>query len=257
MADSSTTIDCAGVAGTLLNSLGLRLPPVAVCLAEAIPDGVAPHRGTVPAGCVFWERAAHGAFATAAADHALCAVGMHTHHLADSPAAYASELAHVLEMMAGLEYVREQDVASIPVVQSPVRHVVYAPLAQTPLPPDVVLLFADSRQGLVITEAAQQVDQEFPPALGRPACAAVPQAVNSGRATMSLGCCGARAYLDGFTEDTALWALPGTKVALYAARIAKLAQANQVLARFHAVRRGQVSAGETPTYAESLARLQG
>ncbi len=256
MVDSGT-VDYAAVAAALQERLGLRLPPIAVCLTESVPDGVPMHHGSVPAGCVFWEQAARGVFATVAADHALCAVGVHTHHLVDPPAAYASELANVLEVMAGMEYVREQDVAGIPVVRTPVRHVVYAPLAQTPLPPDVVLLFADARQGLVIAEAVQQVDPELPPALGRPACAAVPQAVNSGRAALSLGCCGARAYLDSFTDDTALWALPGAKVALYAARVAKLAQANDVLGRFHALRRDQVAAGEAPTYAESLARMQG
>ncbi len=109
----------------------------------------------------------------------------------------------------------------------------------------------------MITEAIQQVDLDVPPALGRPACAMVPQAINSGRAALSLGCCGARAYLDNLTDDTALWALPGEKIALYAARIARLAAANDVLGRFHALRRVDVAGGSTPTYADSLARMKG
>lgn len=249
--------DYPSIARILQDALGLKLPPIAVCLADTVPASVPAQRGRVPAGCVFWELAAHGAIATSAPDHDLCAVGVHTHHLADPSPHHARELANVLQVMAGMEYVREQDVAGIPVLRDAVRHVVYAPLAQTPLAPDVVLLFAHARQGLVITEAIQQVDPELPPALGRPACAVVPQAVNSGRAALSLGCCGARAYLDAFTDDTALWALPGAKIALYAARIAKLAAANDVLGRFHALRREDVVAGNTPTYAESLARMQG
>ena len=249
--------DYFSIAAVLHNALGLKLPPIAVCLTDTIPEGVPAHEGRVPAGCVFWELAARGVIATSAPDHDLCAVGVHTHHLADPSPHHPRELANVLKVMAGMEYVREQDVAGIPVLRDPVRHVVYAPLAQTPLAPDVVLLFADSRQGLVITEAIQQVDPELPLALGRPACAVVPQAVNSGRAALSLGCCGARAYLDAFTDDTALWALPGAKIALYAARIAKLAAANDVLGRFHALRREDVVAGNTPTYAESLARMHG
>ena len=248
--------DHASIAATLQGALGLKLPPIAVCLTDTIPEGVLAHRGRVPAGCVFWELAARGAIATSAPDHDLCAVGVHTHHLADPSPHHPGELASVLEVMAGMEYVREQDVAGIPVLRDPVRHVVYAPLAQTPLAADVVLLFAHSRQGLVITEAIQQVDPEVPPALGRPACAVVPQAANSGRAALSLGCCGARAYLDVFTDETALWALPGAKIALYAARIAKLAGANEALGRFHALRRVDVEAGNTPTYAESLARMK-
>jgi uncharacterized protein (DUF169 family) len=133
---------------------------------------------------------------------------------------------------------------------------IYAPLGASPLPPDAVLLFADSRQGLVITEAVQQVDGGVPPALGRPACAAVPQATNSGRACLSLGCCGARAYLDELSDDTALWALPGPALARYAERILKLAQANDLLGSFHRLRRKDVEAGQQPTYQQSLFRLK-
>jgi hypothetical protein len=93
-----------------------------------------------------------------------------------------------------------------------------------------------SRQGLVITEAVQQVDPDVPPALGRPACAIIPQAVNTGRAALSLGCCGARAYLSALSDDIALWALPGAKLAEYTEPIAALAHANATLMKFHELR---------------------
>src|SRR4051794_24587093 len=93
----------------------------------------------------------------------------------------------------------------------------------TPLPPSTVLFFANSRQSLAITEAVQQVEPGIPPALGRPACAVIAQAVNTGKPAMSLGCCGARAYLNVLTDDFALWALPGARIAEYAERIRVLA----------------------------------
>src|SRR5215475_12388677 len=64
-----------------------------------------------------------------------------------------------------------------------------------------------------------------------------PQAINSGKPALSLGCCGARAYLDVLTDDVALWALPGARIADYAARIKVLADANQILTKFHELRR--------------------
>jgi len=242
------------VAATLCDALKLRLPPIAICFSDSVPEGIPSHTGKVPAGCVFWEHAATRVFTTTAADHALCAVGVYTHNLADPPPRYADELASVLQVMAGMEYVREEDVPKIAVRKTPAKHVIYSPLLDTPLPPEVVLLFADARQGLVITEAIQQVDPDVPPAFGRPACAVVPQVINSGHAAMSLGCCGARAYLDGMSDATALWAFPGSRIATYAERIAKLASANEVLGHFHAVRRGDVASGKTPTYAESFSR---
>lgn len=242
-------------ARTLHDALGLKLPPIAVCLTDSLPQGIPTFTGLVPAGCVFWEQASQGAFATSTADHELCAVGVYTHSLADPSVRYAGELGDVLKVMAGLEYVREEDIAAIPVLARPARHVVYAPLAQTPLAPDVVLLFANAQQGLIIAEAVQQVEMNIPPALGRPACAVVPQALNTGRAALSLGCCGARAYLDALTDDTALWALPGARLDEYVERVARLAAANATLGQFHQLRQADVAAGLTPTYAESLARL--
>ena len=249
--------DHAALSKTLTDSLQLSLPPIAVCLTDDVPEGLSAYEGRVAAGCRFWEEAATRAFSTSTHDHELCAIGVHTHHLTDPSPAYQTELGTALRVMNELDYVREQDVAQIPVVEGASKHVVYSPLASTPLPPDVVLLFASSRQGLVITEAVQRVEADgAPPALGRPACAIVPQAINTGRAALSLGCCGARAYLDALSDDVALWAIPGEKLADYAASAETLANANDVLGRFHSLRRHDVEAGKAPSVDESLARLE-
>ena len=145
--------------------------------------------------------------------------------------------------------------ALIPVLESRPSHVIYGPLATIPLAPDVVLLFGKASQMLILSEASQQVEGDLPPAMGRPACAIVPQAYNTGRAALSLGCCGARAYLDVLTDDVALWAIPGSKLELYVERIAALAQANAVLTTFHQVRRKDVEDGKSPTIKESLAAM--
>lgn len=54
----------------------------------------------------------------------------------------------------------------------------------------------NANQTLILSEATQQVEKQNPPAMGRPACAVVAQVMNTGRAALSSGCCGARAYLD-------------------------------------------------------------
>jgi uncharacterized protein (DUF169 family) len=248
--------DHQSISESLTRSLLLKQTPLAVCLSNDVPEGVEANAQQVPAGCSFWGAMTTGPLATTAKDHELCAIGVHTHNLAEPSASHGDELGNVLQVMAGLEYVRQEDVEQIPVLERSVRHVIYAPLPQAPLPPDVVLLFADAAQGLTITEAVQQVESGMPPTMGRPACAVVPQAVNSGRAAVSLGCCGARAYLDGMSEGVALWALPGARLAEYAARIEKLAHANQLLGRFHEIRRKDVEAGGRPTYQESLSRME-
>ena len=69
--------------------------------------------------------------------------------------------------------------------------------------------------------------------MGRPACAALPQAFSHWIATINLGCCGARAYLDTMADDTALWALPGSRLDQCCERITTFANANRTLAMFH------------------------
>jgi hypothetical protein len=74
-------------------------------------------------------------------------------------------------------------------------------------------------------------------------------------AALSLGCCGARAYLDVLTDDVAIFAIPGGKLEAYAQRIDALARANTVLAKFHHIRRRDVEAGHSPSVKESLAAM--
>jgi uncharacterized protein (DUF169 family) len=136
------------------------------------------------------------------------------------------------------------------------KYVIYGPLAQIPLDPDVVLLFVDPGQTLILSEAAQQLENGMPPAMGRPACAIIPQAHNTGRSALSLGCCGARAYLDALPNDVALYAIPGAALGAFAERIEALARANQILTKFHRIRRQAIEAGAAPSVRESLAALE-
>ncbi len=247
--------DYASIAQSIMDSLGLRVAPVAVCMTDEPPEGVPGPSKAVAAGCAFWEQGAEAAFVTSPKDHQNCSIGMYTHNM---PLAKASEedLNDSLKVFGDLGYVRPEDIPRIPVLEEEAKHVVYAPLASTPLQPSAVLLFANSRQSLAISEAVQQVEPNVPPALGRPACGVIPQAVNSGNAALSLGCCGARAYLDVLTDDFALWALPGAKIQEYAERIKTLAQANTTLTQFHELRRDDIEAGKTPSVKDSLERLQ-
>jgi uncharacterized protein (DUF169 family) len=238
----------------LSESLQLRQAPVAISFTNAIPDGLAQPAERVAAGCRFWQDAADKAFATAASDHALCAIGIHTHNLTPTPASM-TDLQDALRVFGQLGYVREEDIAAIPVLKDRPGYVIYGPLAEARIAPDVVLLFVDSRQMLVLSEAAQQVEAGNPPAMGRPACAVVPQVMNTGRAAVSLGCCGARAYLDVFSDDVAIFAIPGDKLGAYAERIKVLSEANSVLAKFHGLRRHQIETGSSPSVKESLAAM--
>jgi uncharacterized protein (DUF169 family) len=243
------------ISGMLSQYLHLTQPPIAVCMTDTLPAGVAAWAGHSPAGCRFWQEAATRVFATSAADHSLCSIGQYTHNLEMTPAS-TTDLTDALKVFADLSYVRAEDLEMIPVLQAKPNYVIYGPLADVPVNPDVVLLFVRADQTLILSEASQQLENGLPPAMGRPACAVIPQTRNTGRSALSLGCCGARAYLDVLTNDVALYAIPGAAVAAFAERVAALSKANEILMKFHQLRRKDVEGGANPTIQESLAALQ-
>jgi uncharacterized protein (DUF169 family) len=235
-------------------SLSLRQEPVAISLSDTIPAGVSVYPGRVAAGCRFWEEAATRTFATSATDHSLCAIGVYTHNL-EPCEGHQADLHDALNVFNQLGYVSSDDLPGIPVLHWRPRYVIYSPLSDVRSSPEVILLFVDANQTLILTEATSQVEREHPPAMGRPACAVVPQVINTGRASLSLGCCGARAYLDNLDAGTSIFAIPGEKLDLYSSRIEALSKANSVLSKFHRLRRQDIEAGDAPTIKDSLAVL--
>ena len=244
----------ASFAKTLTESLRLTQPPIGIAFADAVPEGVRALTGAVPAGCRFWQEAASQVFATVPKDHELCSIGVYTHNLGISNGV-GTDLNDALKVFGDLGYVRPEDMPFIPVLGREAKVVVYGPLASVPVTPDVVLLFVQADQTLILSEASQQLENGLPPAMGRPACAVVPQAFNTGRTALSLGCCGARAYLDALTPDVALYAIPGSKIEAFTERVAALSKANSVLTQFHQLRRKDVESGKRPTVKESLAAM--
>src|SRR5271154_6815736 len=153
--------------------------PVAVAFLDAPPQGVPPFSGTMPSGCSFWRLAAEGgAFYTVPADHFNCAVGSYTHNIPLSPER-EKETEQTLQMMFGVGYIRPEDVPGIPrLTKTPVA-VAYAPLGSAPLEPSVVLFACRPSAAMLLNEAAMRVGSggALPP-LGRPACMALPAALD-------------------------------------------------------------------------------
>jgi hypothetical protein len=127
------------IAQTLTASIRLSLPPIAICFTDKVPAGIRNWTGRVPAGCRFWQEAATEVFATSPSDHDLCAIGTFTHNL-ETTEAHDADRRDALRVFADLGYVREQDIAAIPVLESRPSHVLYGPLATIPLAPDVAAL---------------------------------------------------------------------------------------------------------------------
>lgn len=188
-------MDYGTMAKKLSALLGPGTAPVAVAFRVAAPAGVERVARAGPAACAYWKSAAEGhVFYTEAADHYNCPVGAYTHGI-ELPAGRAAELEAVVGTMVGLGYIRMEEVAPLPRLAEPFRVAVYAPLAKTPVPPDVVLMCGNARQIMLVAEAARASGIAHDGAtLGRPACAMIPEAMRSAQGNTSLGCIGNRVY---------------------------------------------------------------
>jgi uncharacterized protein (DUF169 family) len=224
----------------LMEKLGLRRRPVAVAFRETPPAGVPRISGMQPSGCSFWRVAAAGqTFHTVASDHYNCAIGSYTHNF-PLPQDRAQELDGTISFMSGIGYIRMAEIPTIPRLPQTPGVVIYAPLGDTPVDPDVVL-FAD-RPGriMLLLEAVQRagVPSQAPP-VGRPTCAAIPMALVQGAVT-SVGCIGNRIYTD-LGDDEVYVAVPGRELFRIADEVQTIAAANATLADYHRNRRQALS----------------
>jgi uncharacterized protein (DUF169 family) len=228
---------------SLAELLNLKTPPVAITFLDTPPAGV-PHVAAVePAGCGYWRRASEGqTFYTVAGDHKNCPVGAHTHNVPLSPAEKDGLMA-LVQTMVGLEYLKMEEVPEIPARRTPLKVAVYAPLAATPAPPDVVLVRGTARQLMLLAEAAQAAGVSGTgPAMGRPTCAIVPEAINAARTSASFGCVGNRVYT-GASDDEGYFAIPGAQLHTVEEKLAVVVRANQELEKFHRARAAAAPTG--------------
>jgi uncharacterized protein (DUF169 family) len=215
---------------SLQDLLGLRRSPVAVTFRDTAPAGVPRIDSTGPSSCSYWKLAGEGrTFYTEAADHYNCPIGAHTHGV-DSPPEVKAELQGVVSTMLTLGYLRAEEVAGIPRRDGAFGVVVYAPLAQAEGEPDVVIIAGNAHQVMLLAEAAGAVGL-----MGRPTCAALPQAMKTGQGVASLGCIGNRVYT-GLDDGEMYFALPGNQVQAVTEKLATILHANRELEKYHKAR---------------------
>lgn len=150
----------------IASAVSLSRRPVAVSFLDVPPPGVPKFEGVQPSGCSFWRLAATGgAFYTVPGDHFNCPVGAYTHNIALSPER-EQETSEILKMMFDLGYVKPEEVPQIPRLPNSPSVILYAPLGDGPVAPDVVLIACKPSAAMLLNEAANRagVASGTPPA---------------------------------------------------------------------------------------------
>ena len=229
-------MDYAAIEQRITKSLGLQRRPVAVKFLDAPPAAIEKFTGTEPSGCSFWRLAAAGrTFYTVPSDHYNCPIGSYTHNI-PLPVERAKELEQTLGLMVQIGYVKMEEVPGIPRVPRTPGAVVYSPLGNAPIEPDVAIFSGLASQVMILQEAAQRagVAAQFP-VLGRPTCMALPASMAQG-SVVSSGCIGNRVYT-GLGEGEMYVVVRAKDLPSLVREMDTVASANQQLEQYHRSRR--------------------
>lgn len=216
--------------------LSLRKRPVAVKFLDAAPAEIEKFSGNEPSGCSFWRLASAGrTFYTVPSDHYNCPIGSSTHGIS-LPPERAQELDQTLGLMVQIGYVKMEEVPGIPRLPKAPAAIVYSPLGDSPMPPDVVVIAGPAAQIMMLNEAAQRAGVAAQiPMLGRPTCMGLPAAMTHGT-IVSSGCIGNRVYTD-LGEGELYAIVRASELPEITHELETVVAANSQLAQYHRSRR--------------------
>jgi len=233
-------LDYRSIEEKMMRTLGGTRRPVAIAFLDSEPSGVEKFSGSVPSSCSFWKLAAAGrTFYTVPSDHWNCPVGGYTHNTLTADR--MPELQQVLSLMGDIGYIRMEEVSGVFHLDKTPAAIAYAPLADTPAPPSVVIASGKPGRVMLLAEAASRAGAMSQlPLLGRPTCMAIPAAIANG-AVASTGCIGNRVYTD-IGEDELYVTLRGSDLERIAAEFDTITAANATLTGYHQDRRQRLTA---------------
>jgi uncharacterized protein (DUF169 family) len=143
--------------------------------------------------------------------------------------------------MTGIGYIQMKDIPDVFRFPGTPLVIVYAPLADSPVDPDVVLFAGRPSSVMLLAEAAQRAGVSAQlPMLGRPTCMAIPAALAKGTVA-SAACVGNRIYT-GLGDDELYAVIPAIDLERVADEVETIASANLMLAEYHRDRRRTLEA---------------
>lgn len=217
--------------------LHLEEQPIGISWLDQAPDGIAAfdapmpepaedgRTGRVAASCVFWMRATDSSFSTVEADHGNCSVGLMTHGWKRmEEVASNSDVAALL----GSGWVTETVIPQIPTVSEKPGAMVYGPLGEAVVDPDVVLIRLNAKQMMVLSDALPGLRVE-----GKPQCHILAIAKEGGEVAASVGCMLSRVRT-GMRADEMTCAIPVGKVDEVVEALRATNEADSTVARYAA-----------------------
>jgi len=221
----------------LCEILGLSKRPVTVTFRESPPAGVTKFAGSEPSGCSFWQLAAGGiTFYTVPGDHCNCPMGSFTHNFPVMPER-AGELENAISIMSSSGYIKMEEISSIPRLKEVPKAVIYSPLGNAPIDPDLVIFVVRPMQIMMLQESAMRTGTGLQLSLfGGPTCMALPSALGHCGMITSAGCIGNRVYND-LGDDELYVIIPGRVLQKITDEVRAIAESTATRINYHKGRR--------------------
>ncbi len=169
-----------------------------MALVDDQPQGVESFEGDVPSFCTFWRMAEKKAFYAPADKHFNCPIGAMVLGF-EMPKEVQEELGGLVKKMCECSYLSEDEPANIPTITEKKAGVVYGPLKDFPVEPQLILMWLKPSQAMIYNEVlgcCKWSGSMQSMALGRPACAVIPTTLDKSPFGMSLGCTGMRTFTE-------------------------------------------------------------
>jgi uncharacterized protein (DUF169 family) len=149
-------------------------------------------------------------FSTVAEDHANCSVGSVTHGFKTLDD--VSDMSDVAAIV-GAGWVTAEIFPQIPVVNTQYKQVIYGPLADTTVEPDVVFLRVNAKQAMIISDAVPSLRFE-----GKPQCHIIAIAREQKQVALSVGCMLSRVRT-GMSNNEMTCAIPAEQLAEFVQKL--------------------------------------
>jgi uncharacterized protein (DUF169 family) len=223
-------------------ALRLSRRPVAVAFRDIPPIGVPKFAGKEPSGCSFWRLASGSmTFYTVPTEQENCVLGSHIQNIPLGPER-SVEYEKTLSMMTSNGYIKMEDILSIPRMKQTPKVIVYAPLGDTPVDPDLVVFVVRAMQAMILQQAGLHagLGLQISP-LGRPTCMSLPAVLDQKDVLASSGCIGSRVYAD-LADDELYLIVPGRVLRKISDEVQVIAETNEKLTEYHREQRKRFEA---------------
>ncbi|MDH6194129.1 uncharacterized protein (DUF169 family) [Mycobacterium frederiksbergense] len=234
-------MDCVTIAERLTALLDLRHRPIGLAFVDQPPQGVAQSSRPVPSACTFWRQAEQAVFYASAEQHFNCPIGAMVMGFT-LPPTVRQQLSELVQSMCDARYLGADEAAGIPSADHSSAGIVYGPLSQLPLEPDLVLTWLNVNQAMLYAEAAGRAAWTgvHIDVTGRPGCAALPRALQNNQPGMSMGCAGMRTFTT-IGDDMNLAVIPGHTLARFVDELAQTVNANATMRSFYSAQKAAVT----------------